>query len=75
MPFEARDLAGIWTPNGNGFGGGETLKHADGNPVRRFRGRSQTLAQTWDGTYGTSFEPTGAPVPQGQYTATITATA
>ena len=22
MPFEPRDLAGIWTPNGNGFGGG-----------------------------------------------------
>ena len=22
MPFDARDLAGIWTPNGNGFGGG-----------------------------------------------------
>ena len=22
LPFEPRDLAGIWTPNGNGFGGG-----------------------------------------------------
>src|SRR5213075_2369299 len=22
MPFEPHDLAGIWTPNGNGFGGG-----------------------------------------------------
>jgi hypothetical protein len=22
MPFQPRDLAGIWTPNGNGFGGG-----------------------------------------------------
>jgi len=22
MPFDPHDLAGIWTPNGNGFGGG-----------------------------------------------------
>ena len=45
LPFDPHDLAGIWTPNGNGFGGGGRCRdcgdrgYSSSSPHSRPRGR------------------------------------